>query len=308
MTAAPAQSWVGLRRQAIGTSVHVLVTEPDQLPAAEELVVAELAALDVACSRFREDAELVGLVPGAGPVAISPVLAGALSAALWVAEYTGGLVQPTLARALQAAGYDRTFRSLPPDGPTAVRLPMRPDLWREIVLNGDQLTLPAGAELDLGASAKAWCADQLAQQIADLGTGVLVNLGGDIATGGTGPDGGWPVGIADRPDDGRLVQTVMLESGALATSSTTARTWRRGGLVMHHILDPVTGAPVEPYWDSVSVCAPTCLMANAASTAAIVLGDDAPGWLEESGLPACLLGRSGAVVRLNGWPHDAEGS
>jgi thiamine biosynthesis lipoprotein len=98
------------------------------------------------------------------------------------------------------------------------------------------------------------------------------------------------------------VQTVAVESGGLATSSTTARTWRRGGHVLHHILDPVTGAPAEPVWDCVSVAAPSCLAANAASTAAVVLGHDAVAWLDARGLPACLVARSGDVVRLGGWP------
>jgi thiamine biosynthesis lipoprotein len=306
VTSVAERPWVDLKRRALGTYVHVLVAEPRLLSPTEALVIADLEALDVACSRFREDSELSQLAGAAGPVVVSPVLAGALAAALAVAAETDGLVTPTLGRALRSAGYDRTFRLLPEDGPAAVRLPARPDLWREIELDGCELTLPAGTDLDLGATAKAWAADRLAERIAGLGTGVLVNLGGDIATAGATPEGGWSVAITDRPDGGTILQTVAIESGGLATSSTTARTWRRGGQVMHHILDPATGLPVPPQWDSVSVCAPTCLAANAASTAAVVLGVEAPPWLAATGLPACLLARTGAVVRLNGWPEDED--
>ena len=301
MTAAVASAYAELRLRAIGTYVHVLVTDPSALPATVSLVAAELDALDRACSRFRPDSELVLLAGIAGPVHVGAVLGGALAAALQVARDTDGLVQPTLGQALRAAGYDATFADLPADGPAAVRLPMRPDLWREIVVDGCEVTLPPGTDLDLGATAKAWAADRIAAGIAALGTGVLVNLGGDIATAGQVPDGGWSIAVLDRVD-GAVVQTVAVDSGGLATSSTTARTWRRGGHVLHHILDPLTGAPVPPVWDCVSVAADTCLAANAASTAAVVLGADAVDWLAARGLPACLVARDGDVVRLNGWP------
>lgn len=299
MTAVAAPPWVDVRLRAIGTYVHVLVTEPEVLAAAEALVVAELDALDRACSRFRPDSELAQLA--GGPTRVSPLLAGALSAALQVAHDTDGLVQPTLGRALRAAGYDATFAALPADGPAAIGLPMHPDLWRAVVVDGCDVTLPPGTELDLGATAKAWAADRIAARVEALGTGALVNLGGDLAVAGPAPEGGWPVAVQDRPD-GAVAQTVALASGGLATSSTTARTWRRGGHVLHHILDPLTGAPAPPVWDCVSVAAPTCLEANAASTAAVVLGADAVPWLVERGLPACLVARSGDVVRLGGWP------
>jgi thiamine biosynthesis lipoprotein len=268
------------------------------LPAAEELVRDELAALDSSCSRFRADSELMGLQPGRNVV--GPMLAAALAAALRIARDTGGLVQPTLGGALRAAGYDRTFADLPLDGPASVVLPVDPELWRRVRVDGRVVTLPAGTALDLGATAKAWAADRIAARLADLGTGALVNLGGDIAVVGPVPAGGWTVDIADRPDAAPL-QSIAIESGGLATSSTTARSWRRGGQVMHHIIDPTTGRPAPAFWQCVSVAAPSCLQANAVTTAAVVLGADAPDWVEATGLPASLWDGS-AAVRLNGWP------
>jgi thiamine biosynthesis lipoprotein len=291
--------WVELREQAIGTYVHVLLTEARVLPAAQRVVRDELAELDRSCSRFRADSELMRLVPG--PNRVGAVLAGALVAALQVARDTDGLVQPTLGRALRAAGYDRTFGQLPADGPASLVLPVDPQAWRQVSVTGQVVTLPEGVDLDLGATAKAWAADRIAARLAELDTGVLVNLGGDLALAGPVPAGGWTVDIADRPGAAPL-QTVALESGGLATSSTTARTWRRGGEVLHHILDPLTGRPAPPVWRCVTVCAPTCLAANAVSTAAVVLGAEAPEWVAATGLPACLRGAAGSVVRLNGWP------
>jgi thiamine biosynthesis lipoprotein len=98
--------------------------------------------------------------------------------------------------------------------------------------------------------------------------------------------------------------TIALREGGLATSSTTIRRWRSGGVERHHIVDPRTGHPASEVWRTASVAAATCVDANAASTAAIVLGDAAPEWLERSGLAARLVRRDGSVVGIAGWPEN----
>jgi thiamine biosynthesis lipoprotein len=95
---------------------------------------------------------------------------------------------------------------------------------------------------------------------------------------------------------------VSLTSGGLATSSTTVRRWRRGGRELTHILDPATGAPCDSVWRTVSVKAASCVEANVASTATIVLGQRGPRWLVDAGLEARLVGVDGCVVHLNDWP------
>ena len=124
--AAAAASW-----QAIGTSVHLLVTEERALGPARRLLREDLAALDAACSRFRADSEIVALdhapTDGRGrtePVRVSPLLAGALAVALRAARLTAGDVDPTVGGALSAAGYDRDFALVRRDGPP-VRLTVR---------------------------------------------------------------------------------------------------------------------------------------------------------------------------------------
>ena len=130
-------------------------------------------------------------------------------------------------------------------------------------------------------------------------------LGGDIAVAGESPAGGWSVRVQDIT--GPLgsapsgpTQLIGLVSGGLATSSTAARRWVRGGRVMHHILDPRTGVPVASPWRTVSVAAPTCLAANVASTAAIVRGASALDWLAGRGLAARFVDVEGAVTTLAG--------
>ena len=97
---------------------------------------------------------------------------------------------------------------------------------------------------------------------------------------------------------------VAIHAGGLATSSTAARRWRRGGDVLHHILDPRTGLPAAPVWRTVSVSAASCTDANIASTAAIIRGRAAPAWLTGLGLPARLVDEAGRVRTIGGWPAD----
>jgi thiamine biosynthesis lipoprotein len=133
-----------------------------------------------------------------------------------------------------------------------------------------------------------------------------VNIGGDIAVAGTAPRGGWPVKIADRhdsPADGPGPR-VSIVSGGLASSGIAARRWQRGGQLLHHVIDPSTGLPATPYWRTVSVTADTCLAANVAATAAIIVGPDAPTWLSERGFHARLKAEQGTVVRVGDWPAD----
>jgi thiamine biosynthesis lipoprotein len=184
--------------------------------------------------------------------------------------------------------------------------------WRSIGLDpaARRLTVPAGVQLDLGATVKGWAADRAAARIAGwLGCGVLVSLGGDTAVAGEPPGGGWPVRVQDvtglpGAEPGGPAAVVAIREGGLATSSTAARRWRRGGDVLHHILDPRTGVPAVPVWRTVSVAAGSCADANTAATAAVIRGRGAPAWLAGLGLPARLVDVGGGVRAVAGWPAD----
>ncbi|MGF1432405.1 FAD:protein FMN transferase [Kitasatospora sp. LaBMicrA B282] len=299
------------RFPALGTTAELLVTDPDRLAPARAVLAAELAAIDLACSRFRPDSELSRANAAAGrPVTVGPLFAEALTAALRAAELTGGAVDPTVGPALVALGYDRTFAALRPEQLGPLR-PVRPVGWRSLAWDpaNRRLRLPVGTALDLGATAKALAADRAARRAARVAEcGVLVNLGGDLATAGPAPSGGWQVGLADaaapadRNGPERLAAIVALHGGGLATSGITARTWRRGDRLLHHIVDPATGEPPPAHWRTVSVAAADCVDANTASTAAVVLGAAAPDWLRARALPARLVGVDGTELRLAGWP------
>jgi len=298
-------------RDALGTDVRVALWPPDGLAVALDAVDAELARLDRQASRFRGDSEVSRIARSPRRVhRVSHGLAEALRVALAAAQWTGGMADPTVGSALTALGYDRDFASI--GSRPAGRLPVPGPVpgWRSVELRGRLLRLPAGTCLDLGATGKGLGADRAAVAAwrARRRGGVLVSLGGDIAVAGQPPSGGWPVAIADSslPGEAPADQVIRLAAGAVATSSVTCRQWRRGGQRLHHIVDPRTGYPAAGPWRTVSVAAPRCAAANAAATAAIVAGPDAPAWLAGTGLPARLVGHDGGVLLLGGWP-DGDG-
>jgi thiamine biosynthesis lipoprotein len=300
--------------EALGTNVVVRVSEPRVLEPARAAIEAELDAIDLACSRFRSDSELTRVnAAGGRPVSASPLLIEAVEVALRAAELTGGDVDPTVGRALELAGYDRDWRLLAaprgePDCRYALTARARSG-WRTVSLDraSSSIRIRGGIRLDLGATAKAWAADRAAEAAAAAaGCGVLVSLGGDIATSGAAPAEGWWIRVTDdhRSDPAAPGQTISIRSGGLATSSTAVRRWSHGGGTMHHIIDPGTGAPVRATWRTVSVAAATCTEANIATTAALVKAGAAPGWLEGLELPSRLLDWEGNVTAIGGWPIE----
>ena len=288
-----------------------MVSEGGALEEALSLLRQELERIDLACSRFRDDSELVELNrrAGQGPVSVSPLMLEAVEVALRAARLTEGRVDPTVGTALELVGYDRDISLVAPDGPALTYLARPVPGWEAVTVDrkARQVALRAGTRLDLGATAKAFCADAAAASIAGrTGVGVLVSLGGDIAVAGPAPDDGWPVRIS--PDHAAPLDgpgpVVAIRDGGLATSSTAVRRWRRGGEVVHHLIDPASSKPVPGHWEAVSVAAGSCLDANVASCAAMVMGPDAVGWLEARSLPARLLRPDGAVTTTAGWPAE----
>jgi thiamine biosynthesis lipoprotein len=299
--------------RAIGTTATVVVQEPADGEAAERLLAAEVSAIDVACSRFRDDSELQSVHAEAGrTVVVSELLFAALSVACEAAERTGGAVDPTIGNAIEALGYDADLdevHSRPSVPPRALGSVAG---YQHVQLDPHRRTvrIPRGVRLDLGATAKAFAADRAAARISRcLEAGVLVSLGGDVAVAGPAPAGGWPIGIAREssiPAD-QVDQVVAITHGGLASSATSVRTWRATGRDVHHIVDPRTGDCVRPYWDLVSASGSCCVEANLVTTAAIVWGERALDELAHFEQSVRLVRFDGTAFCINGWPSEAEG-
>jgi thiamine biosynthesis lipoprotein ApbE len=318
---------------ALGTVAALAVTDPVLLPAARELLAAEIAVADAACSSFREDSELAAVNATArrrgGPVRVSPLLADAIGAALLAAEQTSGDVDPVAGPGnatahMPGAAWPAGGAVDPVAGTGACTgragAPARLTVatcasWRQVRIDASRglLSLPPGSWLNLGATAKAWAADRAAARIAArLGCGVLVSLGGDVAARGAAPRGGWQIRVQDNapPTAGQAsapAVVVSIRGGGLATAGVGAARWHRGGDVLAHTLRPPGRALTASPWRLASVTAATCLQARAASIAAMIRGNEAIGWLAGRGLAARLVDAGSRIRTVASWPADLAG-
>ena len=275
---------------------------------AEERLWWWIDALDAACNRFRSDSEITRLNASAGsPVLVSATMELVVDAALRASDATEGLCDPTVLGALLDLGYDRDYDEVArrDDWPA---VPARPAPGRRAVsLNRDDhtVTLTPGCGLDVGASAKALLVDRVCDELAPRG-GALVEVGGDVALRGRGPDGPWVIGVADQLTLHGAEPRVTMGDGGLATSSTTTRTWRAGGVQVNHIIDPRRGTCARGPYATATVAASSCLLANAMATASLLWGEEAGYRLGQAGYAARLVRHDGTVEYVGGWPDDAK--
>jgi thiamine biosynthesis lipoprotein len=237
-------------------------------------------------SRFLENSELslINATP-LGVALVSEDMASMLAAAVDAARATGGLVTPAVGGAILAAGYDRDFPALPGDG-NPVDPALVPSL-DSLSLRGRMLLRTETIVLDLNGVVKGRTVDDA---LALLGGQGWVSAGGDLAT-------STPVAVG-LPGGGDFV---TVYKGGLATSSTGVRTWRRGGLLQHHLIDPATGSPARTPWRDVTVAAASCLAADVAAKAALLLGHAGPSWLDRRGLAGRFVDLQGAVSVNESW-------
>lgn len=243
---------------------------------------------------------------------MSRLLVAAVRVGLDAAHQTDGLVDPCLGARLVQLGYDATLAVVRarPDHPFLPGRPHPVGAWRDLGVDDHAVRVPRGVALDLGATAKAWAADLVAATVVDrLGGGVVVSLGGDLSVVTDDLVPSWPVVVTERPgaddaDDADDASTVWIDGGGLATSSTTVRQWQSGCVRRHHLVDPRTGMPLDGPWRTATATGSTSVAANVATTAALVLGEDAVPWLEEHRVDARLVDRDGRVVRTGRWPAD----
>jgi len=261
------------------------------------------AAVEDELSRFRRDSSLGRLndAAGGGWQAVSPLLWTVLTTALHAAEDSGGIYDPTLLRALERIGYNRTFEAVETGAPTTTVTTVSCfGSWRRVRMDSAtrSVSLPADLGLDLGGIAKGWTVDRVALSLAGLGP-VLVDAGGDLRATGTVHDEAWPIGVQDPFETAHDRGVVGLRNGALATSSIGGRRWVRGGHAYHHVLDPRTSMPAQSDLHTVTVRAPSATTGDVASKVALVLGSG-PGasYLLDRGLSGLLTTIEGREIAV----------
>ncbi|HEX9122339.1 MAG TPA: FAD:protein FMN transferase [Actinomycetota bacterium] len=279
--------------RAMGTPVALIADRRAGTRAfarAARAVGSVFAREELRFSRFRADSELSRVNARAGRwTKVSPSFAALLGYSLEAAARSAGLFDPTVLPALVAAGYDRDFDELLAGARDALHPPRPCGRWTHIELDGELLRLPRDVGLDFGGVAKGWTVDLAARAAVEEGLPwAVVNAGGDLRIAGTPPADGISVSVEDPDDRSAEVARLSLESGALATSSVTARAWGPG---LHHLIDPRTGLPADTGVVQATVWAPTCAEAEVRSTWALLEG---PAVLDRTS--AVLVMDDGRVV------------
>lgn len=281
-----------------------VTTEGAHLAAAARTVRALMDEVSRSASRFREDSDVSRINAGAGRfVRVAPLTIDLLDTACRVARSTAGCVDPMIGADLIAAGYDADIevvraRTIAPRCASALPRTSWEAIRIDRVLN--RVGIPVGTMLDLGASAKAWAAEEGAARVARrIGSPALVGIGGDLAMSGE-PENGWRVHVSELR--GGQGEKLLVSAGAMATSSAVGRRFRGpDGSQRHHLIDPRTGGPAESRWRTATVWAPSVVTANALSTWALVDADAAGAAIESEGLAARFVAHDGTVAYAGSW-------
>ena len=240
---------------------------------------------------------------GGAPVRVSADTADIISEALKLCESTGGALDITIYPALLEWGFTTGEYKIPDEAAIAAALE-KVD-YRSVSLEGDTVSVPAGAMLDLGSCAKGCASGEMLTAMEKLGiTSALVNLGGNVQALGTKPDGSeWTVGIADPFSPNELFGTLKIHDKAVITSGGYQRYFTgEDGHVYKHIIDPATGCPAESGLASVTVIGEYGLKCDALSTALFVMGKEkaASYWRENGGFDMIIVTENGETVVTEG--------
>ena len=264
---------------AMDTVMHITLYDRNQKKAQTLLnsLTARLTELDGQLSVSQEGSDIAQINRSGGEaVEVRAMTALLLGQALTLCHVTGGALDITAYPAVTAWGFTGDEHRVP-DPEELAALAEQID-YTAVQIEGDEVKLPVGMELDLGAVAKGWAGDLLAAEVhrEDISS-ALMDLGQSTITAvGTKPDGSpWRIGVRDPAGEGYFA-IVELSDMAMGTSGGYQRYFEEDGVTYWHILDPKTAAPARSGLSSVTVVAPSALICDGLSTALFVMG------LEES--------------------------
>lgn len=285
------------RFRAMATEVTLITPSRSQRDHDRALrdVRARFTAFERRFSRFDPASELARLNRAARAIRVSTELFAALQRCRAHFEGTRGLFDPTIARALEQQGYDRSIDAGPLDRDQRA-LAARVPTMNAVILDAPTrtVTLRDGAQLDLGGIAKGLCVDECA---AILPANCALDAGGDAILRGRDAEGlPWLVEVEDPRDASRAIAKVELTDAAVATSATNRRRWKRGPDERHHLIDPRTGASAASDLAQVTVFDQSAERAEVLSKSALVAGRvEGLSLLEAARVRAVLVGRDGVL-------------
>jgi thiamine biosynthesis lipoprotein len=281
------------------TLVTIEVPNPGQCDRAADLVERAFgwfAEVERVCNRFDPASDLRRLCETSGrPVPVAPLLLRAIQVSLEVAHESNGAFDPTIGAAMEAHGFNRSYLS---GAAGSSGIAVSEVTFRDVTLDPvlGTVTLRRPLLLDLGAVAKGLAIDLAGAELAPLGS-FAINAGGDVLVFGKNAAGApWQVGVKDPRHPDQLKSVVSLTNGAVCTSGDYERRTEAG----HHILEPGSGTSASSF-ASVTVVAPSAMLADALSTAAFVLGTDAaPQFLRNQGVQGLMFTSDGGLISTPG--------
>ena len=295
----------------MGTSAHVIVTGPEHaIGGLLDRAVLRIDELERRWSRFVPSSEVSELTRRAGSfVRVSPDTRLLVERATEAYRLSGGSFDPTVLGDVIRAGYDRSFETLGANPPAGLSALMTGCADIEIGATG--VRLPHGTGFDPGGIGKGLAADLVTHELVELGaTGACVNLGGDVRVRGEGPDdgGSWTVAI-EHAWQSEPITLLGVRDGAVATSTTLRRTWRRDGVEHHHLIDPGTGSPSSSDLNLAAVVADQGWVAEILAKAVLLRGAAHPfDLIGGSGAEALAVDVTGGVRCSAGFPAYTGGA
>ena len=218
--------------------------------------------------------------------------------ALEICRRTDGALDLSIYPIVRAWGFTTGSYQVPDEAEIQALLPLVD--YRKIQYDAATgtvtVTLPEGMEIDLGSVAKGYAGQLAAQMLREHGVqSALLNLGGNVQTVGTKPDGSpWQIGIKD-PQGEDAMMVLSVEDQAVVTSGGYERYFEQDGQTYWHIMDPSTGHPADSGLISVTIVGDEGVVCDGLSTALFVMGLEkaADLWAQSGDFEAVFVTASG---------------
>lgn len=278
-----------------GCEIQLFADTAEEGHTAAEAAIAEVKRIEQKFSRYRSESVITAINAAAGRSALN--VDGETAALL---DYAAACFRQSRGHFDITSGVLRKVwnfkRGIIPDREAICSLlPLIG--WARVTWSNPKIYLPfEGMELDFGGIGKEYAVDRAAELLLKAGiSNALVNLSGDLRACGPQADGSpWRIGITDPRSPNKVLDAVDLYSGAAATSGDYERRIEINGKRYSHLLNPKTGWPVSGL-QSVTVFAPSCIVAGSITTSAMLAGKDGEEYLKELDVPYLLVTGSGKV-------------
>jgi FAD:protein FMN transferase len=271
-----------IKFRAMGTDIEFIIGNSGCVTMESTLQAVQharnrMALLESLLSRFRDDSEVNRMNTAKGePVKVSGDTIRILLIAVDAFTRTHGFFNPFIGQVLENLGYNVTFEKIGQVGPTVhVSTPFVAPVRSPLSIDKDAflVQLDPGYRIDLGGIAKGWIVEETAQVLLEAGiTNFICNAGGDLVCRGIHDCAPWTVGITDPFDELNTVVNLDVHNLCVATSGTYRRRWSMGNKVMHHIIDPFLGQPVDSDTVSCTVVHHSLVEAEILAKVSLILG------------------------------------